>query len=71
MFGSSVKVGSASFLLNAYLLLGLFFGPEDGGDIFHQWLVDSTEYKILLNHCCENHLKSYIFKGLESLIEMR
>jgi hypothetical protein len=26
--------GSASYLLNAGFLLGLFFDPEDGGDMF-------------------------------------
>jgi hypothetical protein len=52
---------------NAGFLLGIFFDPEDGGDIFLRnigWLSMATlryipEDSILHNHCCEN-LKSYI-----------
>jgi hypothetical protein len=31
---STASIGSACYLFHEGVLLGLFFGPEDGGDIF-------------------------------------
>jgi hypothetical protein len=53
---------TASYLLQARFLLGLFFEPEDGGDIFLWevgWFFQRTtwhipEDKTLHNHRCEN-----------------
>jgi hypothetical protein len=52
----------ALYLLNAGFMFGIFFGPEDGGDMFFRKSVDfqrSTWHCIpedrgLHSHCCEN-----------------
>jgi hypothetical protein len=55
--------GSAYHVLHVGFLLGLFFNPEDGGNIFLQTAVDFqwttqrwyiSEDRTLCNHCCEN-----------------
>jgi hypothetical protein len=33
-FGGTYRSGSACYLLHTGFLLGLFFDPEDGGDMF-------------------------------------
>jgi hypothetical protein len=48
-------------------LLGLFFNPADGGNMFLRNVgCLSTDY-IASYHCCEDH-KSYIFYGYEELL---
>jgi hypothetical protein len=51
------KERAASYLLHAALLFGLFFNPEDGGDIFLLNFGLFSE-KSLHNHRCGS-LKSY------------
>jgi hypothetical protein len=50
-------------------LLGLFFDPEDGSDMFLRGVTSQTD-RILPNHCYEN-LKSdiFIFVFMPSLLQ--
>jgi hypothetical protein len=59
LFLYNPRFSQACCLLHAGFLLGLFFNPQDGGNMFLQIAVDfqwqyNPEHKTSLNHCCEN-----------------
>jgi hypothetical protein len=56
-FGCRLKEGSAYYLLHAGFLRGLFFDPDDGGDMFLRNVCSfSTDFTALYPPLLEPHI---------------